>query len=454
MGPPNNGVPVGQLITPMSHVRTSPKWSIRGRKDGARAASATPGPGSYGLTDPSDWKVSKQPAYGFGSSHRHGSARPATAPGPGQYGVTNRYSSSARASPTWGFGSSRRADAGSYNDTPGPGSYVPPPRDHGVKFSMSSRKDGPSSAGGTGVDGPGPGQYYSNAVNTRNAPRFGFGTSQRSRSAETHGPGPGAYAAGVSPIAPSAPKVTMTPRRRTTGSRNSTPGPGQYRADGNSDLMSRHANPPSWGFGAALRPHSASQDTPGPGSYVQYSDAIAKTTPKYSLGGARRDGAERADSRPTTPGPGYYGVGATGDGKFTSPTWVFGTAGRGANSNADGPGPGSYQYDLPDKRAPPQYSMTPRRERGGGADGQGLSPDAPGPGSYVPGDRADLPNLPRWGFGTGQRDHALTTEGPGPGAYQVDKLIGEGPSFSVGSGRKEVSIGGGIIGGQYTQFGY
>mmetsp|Transcript_65054 Transcript_65054/g.121185 ORF Transcript_65054/g.121185 Transcript_65054/m.121185 type:complete len:453 (-) Transcript_65054:119-1477(-) len=452
MGPPNMGAPVGQLITPLSHVKTSPKWSIKGRRDGARASSATPGPGSYGLTDPSDWKVAKQPAFGFGSSHRNGQLRPATAPGPGQYSLGNPHS---RASPTWGFGSSRRA-ASSQHDTPGPGSYVTPLRDGGFKFSMTSRRDVATPV--TDTEGPGPGEYTTTKqTHSRAAPSYGFGTSKRSHSADTAGPGPGAYVAGVAPIIPTPPRVSMTPRRNTGGRRQATPGPGEYKADAGSELISKHSAPPRWGFGAAHRKQTGNEDTPGPGFYgTPDAESVRKTTPKYSLGGARRDGSATSGARPSTPGPGQYGgAAAVADGKHASPQWVFGTSGRGAIGNVDGPGPGSYVYDLPDKRAPPQYSMTPRREKTAGGHGAVPGVDSPGPGTYAPGERPDVPNLPKWGFGTGKREHVAPSAGPGPGAYRVDKQIGEGPAFSVSGGRKEVVLGGpGSIGGQYTQFGY
>lgn len=421
-GPPFGAMPdhLGKLLTHMSHVKTSPKWSMRGRHDSHREAGA-PGPGAYGSVDTENVKK-RQPAFGFGTS-KLSNERWATVPGPGQYTPEAK----ATTTPLWGFGTPRRSrvvDSGA----PGPGSYTAPAFETGPKHSMASRREG-----GRASSNPGPGSYQPPRVvpSARGSPKFGFGTSERSRSVPTGGPGPGEYA--TSSKLGSAPMHSMAARR--DGSKNShTPGPGTYqRGEGFTQQAS-----PRWGFGRPSSRERRDPGVPGPGTYGPDVEFTKHSLPKYSMGGSRKF----QSCRGTTPGPGQYGP---PEGGACTPRWVFGTDARDNSRHQDLPGPGAYRPEIAGEG--PQFSMAPRRDRG-------PRNQNPGPGTYDHATRPDGAVAPSWGLKTSGRRPREHDALPGPGDYQISGNLGNAPMYSM-TGRpvKDMPVSD-TVGGQYTQFGY
>lgn len=414
--------PVGQLLIHMSHVKTSPKWSLGGRKDRENGME-TPGPGTYGEVTTHSFKGSRPPAFGFGTGKPSRAHRWASAPGPGQYTPVKN---TMRNTPLWGFGTPRRERANEA-DTPGPGAYTHSSGAQGPKHSMASRREGSSRAAG-----PGPGSYESDDQLSRSAPKYGFGSSGRSWSVNGAVPGPGTYGA---ERRGSAPMHSMTPRREPRASAG-VPGPGTYRQD--QLTSSKVPSSPRWGFGKVSRVGDK-ETNPGPGAYGPDAMAVKSTQPRYSMGGSRKTGGNKFD----TPGPGQYAVA----GSSQTPRWVFGTDSRDRERHQDMPGPGSYAPEGCRTDAP-QYTMVPRRD----AD---LKETNPGPGAYRPKDeRPDARAAPQWGLNTSGRKENARMQSPGPGTYQVNTHVGEGPSYSVKGRHTADPNTGGNIGGQYTQFGY
>jgi hypothetical protein len=136
------------LITTLSTVKSSPKWSFKGRFDSKTQANAAPGPGAYGA--PSDPRQTAKPAFSFGSTSRdgyHGIGNP----GPGQYTPVDPN----HCTPKFGFGTSGRGGLARRSTTPGPGTYDAAPGNVGPRFTAAGRRSGESKA----PPAPGPGAY-------------------------------------------------------------------------------------------------------------------------------------------------------------------------------------------------------------------------------------------------------------------------------------------------------
>uniref|UniRef100_A0A7S1MBX9 Uncharacterized protein n=1 Tax=Alexandrium catenella TaxID=2925 RepID=A0A7S1MBX9_ALECA len=208
-----------EFLTKVSTVKTSPKWSFKGRRESPRNLE-TPGPGTY-VSCPSTPNMRKTPSYGFGTSPREAlSTR--NAPGPGQYTPADTRAGY----PKYGFGTSQRQNKqGQTASSPGPGSYGY--RAHmgaeGPKHALAGRREGLKH-----MDVPGPGSYKAEDTSIQGAqnPKYGFGTSPRGNRSSALTPGPGAYN-NSNPSSPAGPKYTMTSKRDL--SKNlATPGPGSY----------------------------------------------------------------------------------------------------------------------------------------------------------------------------------------------------------------------------------
>lgn len=229
--PPMRGSRSLEHLTKLSHVRTSPKWSFRGKSPVERRTD-TPGPGSY-THSIEKVKPGAPQGFGFGSTPRD-PQRPQSAPGPGAYSPP----SLGKSSPRTGFGSSTRLSAKSARDAhPGPGAYEHSPRMgvEGPKFSAGARREGP-----VVHTNPGPGHYepgsprgeissHSTSI-TKRSPKWGFGSSPREVRPSTVTPGPGAYVAEVAHLKvkkAATPAFTIGTRREKPGSLD-TPGPGAY----------------------------------------------------------------------------------------------------------------------------------------------------------------------------------------------------------------------------------
>eukprot|EP00416_Gambierdiscus_australes_P045657 CAMPEP_0171096098 /NCGR_PEP_ID=MMETSP0766_2-20121228/43556_1 /TAXON_ID=439317 /ORGANISM="Gambierdiscus australes, Strain CAWD 149" /LENGTH=253 /DNA_ID=CAMNT_0011555005 /DNA_START=51 /DNA_END=813 /DNA_ORIENTATION=+ len=198
------------LLTKISTVSTSPKWSFKGRRDSPRMLE-TPGPGTYSGSGPTTPRFRRNPSYGFGTSPRE-NFRTAAAPGPGQYTPSDVR----RGSEKYGFGTSQRQSARHPQNghSPGPGSYSHrEPMGTGPKHALSARRDSVKVP-----EVPGPGSYLAadSPLAQSQVPKYGFGTSPRnSKSAQTLTPGPGQYSS--KPTSLNGPKYTMSPRKELFG---------------------------------------------------------------------------------------------------------------------------------------------------------------------------------------------------------------------------------------------
>eukprot|EP00930_Biecheleria_cincta_P057809 TRINITY_DN43686_c0_g1_i1.p1 TRINITY_DN43686_c0_g1~~TRINITY_DN43686_c0_g1_i1.p1 ORF type:complete len:249 (-),score=18.22 TRINITY_DN43686_c0_g1_i1:275-988(-) len=219
-------------LTKFSGVRTSPKWSFRGKPNND-IRKDTPGPGQYTVPETESVKFATSSRYGFGTSPRH-LVRPHTAPGPGEYTPAHP---SLRRSGGFGFGTSvRHGMKGMSETTPGPGSYGHQEKMgvEGPKYSQSSRR-----LGHKPPEVPGPGAYHQadppvadlNASallpHSQRAPKWGFGTSPRQGLISSGTPGPGAYDHKPELSKSSSPKYSIKGRVDTRRSVE-TPGPGTY----------------------------------------------------------------------------------------------------------------------------------------------------------------------------------------------------------------------------------
>ncbi|GLI63074.1 hypothetical protein VaNZ11_005976 [Volvox africanus] len=213
----------------------------------------------------------------------------------------------------------------------------------------------------------------------------GFGSSDRTKSARSISPGPGAYEVegglgnmkeskrGTSPRAvfgtanrDQQSKVWLDEElMKTVGSRES-PGPNTYKQPGSIGRMvdSKHNTAPTWRQGTEERfkDRSPSRDVPGAGTYKSFG-AIGqqtlsqkKTLPSPKIGTGQRDAFkkifiskehEKSGFGENSPGPVtsqfVSSIGAQRLSiKQSAPSWGFGTQKRG-KGQADGtPGPGSY----------------------------------------------------------------------------------------------------------------
>jgi len=216
----------------MSQVKTSPKWSFRG-KPKSEISVETPGPGEYNTPEVESVKFNTSQRFGFGTSPRE-VVRPATAPGPGEYSPLHPKH---KQGVQYGFGTSIRQGLKPAAQTnPGPGAYSHPPKmgNGGPKYSAMSKRGGYKS-----TEVPGPGAYHQappvaadlNASallqHRPRSPKYGFGTASREGVISNAVPGPGSYDNSAHPLKAGSPKYSMRPRTEQRRS-NETPGPGAY----------------------------------------------------------------------------------------------------------------------------------------------------------------------------------------------------------------------------------
>lgn len=173
------------------------------------------------------------------------------------------------------------------------------------KFSFASKF-----AGNEKIKMPGPGSYMNKtdfSSRHRTVPSFGFGTNTRQTRHVNKTPGPGSYDAkqgnqGSNTIGAEA-KISCTPRRGSTRTRQKSPGPGAYNI------------PAAFGRGKlTITPRTdrtlPSISVPRPGDYevtVSHAEKIMKfRAPKFSFGTARQRARLPAEFEGVTPGPGAY----------------------------------------------------------------------------------------------------------------------------------------------------
>lgn len=225
----------GPLMTGLSSVRTSPKWSMQGRWQATKRGSVgnTPGPGSYsadGFQETSRFGRAAQ--FVFGSSTRDGFGG-SKMPGPGTYAP--RQDTISDVAPSWGFGTSLRNQmARESNQAPGPGTYAHASSvgGGGPLYTATPRRSYQVGSGQSLAPGPGAygGVLGGKEATTLASPRWGFGTSQRQPLSNAgQAPGPGAY--GVQnhgSLGKYAPKYSIGARRNQLGETKDTPGPGAH----------------------------------------------------------------------------------------------------------------------------------------------------------------------------------------------------------------------------------
>jgi len=211
-------------MTTLSSVRTSPKWSFKGKPTSAKKPQ-TPGPGEYEGNlnlETATLKAGSNPNGGFGGTSPRSVLKPPAAPGPGAYSPSDPTQVSTR----YGFGTSQRSGMKSRSTAnPGPGSYE---QKHamgleGPKFTAAPRRQVSQQS-----EVPGPGSYEAvDSAVSEAGPRFRFGTSPRNIRKSNSSPGPGAYCVNDGANAKGGPSPTMGCRREGTRI-NESPGPGEY----------------------------------------------------------------------------------------------------------------------------------------------------------------------------------------------------------------------------------
>jgi hypothetical protein len=297
---------------------------------------------------------------------------------------------------------------------PGPGTYSQSSkalheRSPNYRFGNSTRD-----ALNRSTDSPGPGQYSDrgNTLGKGTAPRYRFGTSERSADdiSSRGQPGPGAY---------------------------------NYRTDfggtgKGTTLVPRRSENELFGTGAI----------PGPGAY-NVNLKNKRSDPAYRIGSASRDSLSRG--RDNVPGPGNYNLKNMNNGA----KYRIGTSVREPlNAVRNVPGPGTYGYKSKVGEGP-KYVMNPRRDD---VTKSQNDRSMPGPGAYNPnlssvkfhtssagigsGERADLHGSrtnpgpgqynmrggfkgPKWGFGHERRGQDVSSGNPGPGYYKLPPVIAD-----------------------------
>jgi hypothetical protein len=174
------------LITGLSHVKTSPKWSFNGRQNHLSPLNG-PGPGSYS-TPASDTtsKSKRAPGFAFGSASREIIDKQRV-PGPGSYAHRPHMGSDGKAVSC----TPRRVKGLTPSESPGPGAHnLPGLCGAGPKVTLTPRRGDLLKAAA-----PGPGAYNHEDYALVQAPeKWSFGTSTRP-GIESSGktPGPGTY---------------------------------------------------------------------------------------------------------------------------------------------------------------------------------------------------------------------------------------------------------------------
>merc|ERR1719379_1306830 len=139
------------LITGLSHVKTSPKWSFSGRQNQLSALQA-PGPGSYTTAAPDSTSKSKRaPGFAFGSASREIIDKQRV-PGPGSYAHKAHVGAEGNAFSC----TPRRVRIQASVEQPGPGSHDLPGLcgKHGPRYSAPPRRNESKKS-----QGPSPGAY-------------------------------------------------------------------------------------------------------------------------------------------------------------------------------------------------------------------------------------------------------------------------------------------------------
>jgi len=430
-------------MTPMSHVKTSPKWSFRCRKE-EKIPEQQPGPGHYQDAISETSRFATGPKHVFGTGQRTNLSGKSATPGPGMYqhkGYVGESGSKFSCTPR------RERPEKDVSTKPGPGAHDVPSsvgaHAPSAKFGSSQRPSQRTMRHGESPVSPGPAAYEASHTQTcHSSPKWGLGTSARADAggAKTV-PGPGNYS--IPSRLVEGPKYSAAPRREETA-RSEGPGPSAY------SLGTSVGAGLQWSM-RQRNPAGTVNDDPGPGAYQAVTmEMIKEQTPGWRFGSSNRDPSGSFNP----PGPGTY---ESSDPRNQLPKYKFGTSNRPSqvNTKQNNPGPGSYET-VSDLGAGPKYTATPR----GGTSKQSKTP---GPGAYERDDNATIQKAPKYGFGSAKRQGELGAGSgtPGPGTYSHGSTLA-GSKFSLQSRRQFESRGGaskstpgpGAHGGGFTQFGY
>lgn len=211
--------------TALSTMKSTPKWTFRGKPDISKKTNQIPGPGAYNVPSPDKF---------------------------GKFGSSNKFT----------FRAASREDRKAQMQ-PGPGAYTPNNPNlrtrGGVPFTTTTRNPTPRN------QSPGPGAY-----NVKLRPASACGTickaGRDDRDLKAQAPGPGAYKPDYHKL--SGPAGENTPRwsfgastRRDEQASNKTPGPGAYTPKNFGNNTPRYSIP-------GKRSYSTGPATPGSGLMI------------------------------------------------------------------------------------------------------------------------------------------------------------------------------------------
>ena len=404
-------------------VKEAPKGVKFGKdeRDGLYSKNANPAPGAYEY-DANPIKQ-RHKEVRFGTEARMGPAQKnLDHPAPGTYNLETEFDAGKRtnAGKTLGAKFSRSPS----RNNPGPGEYDAAYNGYKVNAPQYSI---PKDARGEklSMENPGPGTYqpgYNQKL--RNDPAYGFGTGVRQPINDPNAnPGPDTYA--IDRKVGEGPQYSM--RTKADGIRpDNNPAGTDYNP--NIDFYSVKQNAPHIGIGTSERqPLNPYNDNPGPSSYNQNQDPIKKSAPNRQFGSENRMGPRF--SQDNVPGAGTYKLepeieeglrknkGKTMEGKHY-------------NDHVDKtPGVGTYSQDVnPLRKSAPKFSM-PRDSK---LKDEKYLVENPGPGQYDPSIEQKVRRDPAYGFGTGQRKPLNDPNAnPGAGTYEIDRVVGDGPEFTM-----------------------
>ena len=413
--------------------------------------STAPGPGAYDATD----VRAVAPAVTIGSAVRVTDVVAVSdVPGPGSYatdGVLQTFGADAR------VGHAVATDARFHTpptaDIPGPGTYdtsIGPRGSIPVTFGTAPRAPASVGSGADAPGAPGPGAYNPQPSDLPRAPaatlQGGISRADAMSMALPGAgvPGPGSYIAAQLSFgigAPAAVFGALTDMRSDRGGgESSSPGPGPGAYDPPTPQFDKG---PSAVFGSSIaRLPARNSELPGPGAYLASEpNTLVDASGAVGLAlTATRSGLVGSATQ-STPGPGSYVTSDAVRAVLAHSYAAFFPTGQPPTLESHGGlGPGAYDPILLPHNAAPSYSFGTARPTG--ATVAGASDVAPGPGAYSVGDAdaAVRPHPPAVTMGTAARlppgdgIHGAAGRTPGPGSYAVDStlgLMGGAPAFTI-----------------------
>jgi hypothetical protein len=196
---------------------------------------------------------------------------------------------------------------------------------------------------------PGPGNYQTSLIDKKDAPKYGFGSSERGNGKDLNGtfPGPGQYK--LRDITGNdGPGASMHQKLKNMKGML-TPGPGHYE----SSLKNRNAAP-AYGQGTQKRTNSQAYTiSPPPNAYQVNTGYTSKNAAKWGFGSEKRGNTAY---NTLAPGPGNYKIDSMAfDQKYK---FHMGQKLEDGKDKMRVPGAGTYDPDYKSvTKAMPKYSM-------------------------------------------------------------------------------------------------